>query len=101
MIAGRPFRLPKSFFAGVRAEVEKELAWLHDFLGKPVFSFDPDAQDDLVSSWSQDAIDSLAVLINAMAKDRKFSGARLMRLGQKTIGSPRELLRLALSNRRP
>lgn len=98
MIQGRPFRLPRSVFAGLRAEIEPDLAWLHDFFGRQVFSFDPDAHDDPAPAWSEDAIDSLAVLINAMAK-KKSRVARLMQRDEGAFGSPVEMLRLAFSRR--
>jgi hypothetical protein len=92
-IKGRPFQAPLSVFRQVQDEVQQELDWLHQILGEEVFSFDYRNYHDLSPEWSQDAIDSVTILICDMAEERAFSLGGLKRWGEDAIAIAARMLR--------
>jgi hypothetical protein len=78
-IKGRTFRCPRVVMERLQPKVEKDVAWLNDAIGEAVFSAELPPDEDIPQGWSDEAVQSLAVALNDLAKSRRWGLGRLLR----------------------
>jgi hypothetical protein len=86
-IEGRPFRCPAAVYRRLQPAVADDVAWLNETMGETVFSYEPPA-DDAPEPGNDETATSLAVALNELARDSKWSLRRLLRGGRALPGSP-------------